>query len=157
MQAYLADRDAPCPVCGYNMRGLATSTCPECGRRIELRLRRRRPSLAKRFVWLNSIVLGGITLVLAPLSAKSLWSGWRTGFYLRGIGKVTNSPILLALVEHVGAIALWAGVAISACGLFSLARSIGRADGGAGRRWVLPLLAVDLLLVLTALAWWSLT
>jgi len=29
--AYLADNDAPCPACGYNLRHLRNPTCPECG------------------------------------------------------------------------------------------------------------------------------
>ncbi len=37
--AFLADRDEPCPGCGYNLRGAASPTCPECGRPIELALR----------------------------------------------------------------------------------------------------------------------
>lgn len=36
--AYLASRDAPCPGCGYNLRGLTGSACPECGKPLELRL-----------------------------------------------------------------------------------------------------------------------
>ena len=34
---FLAERDEPCPSCGYSLRGLTTATCPEC--RQELRLR----------------------------------------------------------------------------------------------------------------------
>ena len=33
---YLSDRDAECPVCGYNLRGLTTTRCSECGVPIEL-------------------------------------------------------------------------------------------------------------------------
>ena len=38
LQAYLAGRDAPCPVCGYNLRGLDSQKCPECGARLTLRI-----------------------------------------------------------------------------------------------------------------------
>lgn len=34
--AYLAENDAPCPGCGYNLRALTSCTCPECGREIVL-------------------------------------------------------------------------------------------------------------------------
>jgi hypothetical protein len=31
LKGYLARRDVPCPSCGYNLRGLRTGACPECG------------------------------------------------------------------------------------------------------------------------------
>jgi hypothetical protein len=30
LRDYLANRDVPCRVCNYNLRGLSTTTCPEC-------------------------------------------------------------------------------------------------------------------------------
>ena len=38
--AYLAERDAPFPGCGYNLRGLQEASCPECGDRVELHLKK---------------------------------------------------------------------------------------------------------------------
>ncbi|MEM9166951.1 MAG: hypothetical protein AAGB48_07975 [Planctomycetota bacterium] len=32
LRAYLAERDVPCPRCGYNLRGVREPVCPECGR-----------------------------------------------------------------------------------------------------------------------------
>jgi hypothetical protein len=40
LASFLADRDVPCPGCGYNLRGLLGSRCPECGEAIELDVRR---------------------------------------------------------------------------------------------------------------------
>lgn len=37
---YLSDRDCACPLCGYNLRGLHSSTCPECSLRLQLVLHR---------------------------------------------------------------------------------------------------------------------
>lgn len=31
LRVYLAERDAPCPRCGYNLRGVTAEACPECG------------------------------------------------------------------------------------------------------------------------------
>lgn len=39
LKQYLADHDAPCPVCSYNLRGLTAEKCPECGVAIELGVR----------------------------------------------------------------------------------------------------------------------
>lgn len=33
---FLRDHDAPCPVCGYNLRNLTVPTCPECQHTLEL-------------------------------------------------------------------------------------------------------------------------
>ena len=31
---YLADRDLPCPKCKYNLKGIASARCPECGEQL---------------------------------------------------------------------------------------------------------------------------
>ena len=36
LRAFLRDRDAMCPICDYNLRDLASSTCPECGTTLQL-------------------------------------------------------------------------------------------------------------------------
>lgn len=33
---FLRDRDVACPLCGYNLRGLTSPRCPECGRDLRL-------------------------------------------------------------------------------------------------------------------------
>ena len=33
---YLSDRDINCPNCQYNLRGLSSDSCPECGRKVQL-------------------------------------------------------------------------------------------------------------------------
>jgi hypothetical protein len=35
---WLADRDVPCPECGYNLRSSTGNMCPECGLRLTLRV-----------------------------------------------------------------------------------------------------------------------
>ncbi len=31
-------RDIPCPVCGYNLRAITSTNCPECGAKLDLRV-----------------------------------------------------------------------------------------------------------------------
>jgi len=38
LQAFVNNRDVACTWCGYNLRGLKSGSCPECGRRIILQL-----------------------------------------------------------------------------------------------------------------------
>lgn len=45
LAAFLAGRDAPCPVCGYNLRGLLQEHCPECGRHLVLAVGTTEPKL----------------------------------------------------------------------------------------------------------------
>ena len=43
LRSFLAERDEPCPNCGYNLRGLASDTCPECRQQLVLSVRVREP------------------------------------------------------------------------------------------------------------------
>ncbi len=38
LQAWLSSRDVPCPVCGYNLRSIEATKCPECGAKLDLRV-----------------------------------------------------------------------------------------------------------------------
>ncbi len=43
---FLAERDTPCPGCGYNLRGLRSSRCPECEQPLVLSVQLAEPRLA---------------------------------------------------------------------------------------------------------------
>ena len=38
LQALLAARDIPCPMCAYNLRRITSANCPECGAQLDLRV-----------------------------------------------------------------------------------------------------------------------
>lgn len=38
LECFLANRDAACPACGYNLRGLTAEACPECRHELELQI-----------------------------------------------------------------------------------------------------------------------
>ncbi len=59
LRAFLADRDTPCPRCGYNLRGTVSTKCPECGYVLRLGL----VEVEHRNVfWLTTLV--GVCLAL---------------------------------------------------------------------------------------------
>ena len=66
---FLRARDAPCPRCGYNLRNLSGTTCPECRELLSLSVGFRKP----RFGWLVAAITPGFfsgisaALMLIPL------------------------------------------------------------------------------------------
>ncbi len=66
LRRYLANRDASCPTCGYNLRDLGQCTCPECGDTLSLALTNHPTRLAGYTVGLVGLTL---SLLLAALFA----------------------------------------------------------------------------------------
>ncbi len=79
---FLADRTVTCPRCGYNLRGVASSACPECGDRLQLQVGLVSPRMAAYITTLVgiSVGLGGSALFgcLAAIEAPSRWWGETT-------------------------------------------------------------------------------
>jgi len=77
LQDYLADRDEPCPRCGYNLRGLQSARCPECGDPLRLKVGLVEPRLAPYIATLVALCFGCggslLFIVLALLEAPTNW------------------------------------------------------------------------------------
>jgi hypothetical protein len=67
---YLATRDAPCPHCGYNLRGVEGGACPECGGRIQLSLLK-----ATRFAGHGLFILLALTWVFLAAGMNAARQG----------------------------------------------------------------------------------
>ncbi len=67
-RVYLAVTDAPCPACGYNLRGSAGDKCPECAAAIELAVREEAP--AKRW---DLVAVIGIVLTTLYFAIHGAW------------------------------------------------------------------------------------
>lgn len=82
LRQYLSTRDCPCPACGYNLRGLTSPLCPECGQFLELTVRLTEPRQAALITGLVGLAAGagfaGLLLVYATFNV--LTSG-RRGFH----------------------------------------------------------------------------
>ncbi|MFN7022332.1 MAG: hypothetical protein ACK4WH_13525 [Phycisphaerales bacterium] len=64
LRSHLADRDVPCPGCGYNLRGLGTDRCPECNQHLELRVSLTEPRLGAYLAAVTGLLGGGALAVL---------------------------------------------------------------------------------------------
>ncbi|MEX0653560.1 MAG: hypothetical protein WD534_02825 [Phycisphaeraceae bacterium] len=77
LSVYLRDRDEPCPRCGYNLRGLHTHRCPECGDALRLKVGLVEPRLGAYLATLVAACLGfgGSLLftVIALRAAPTMW------------------------------------------------------------------------------------
>ena len=85
--AFLADTDAPCPGCGYNLRGLTWSVCPECQRSISLAiegtqpLQRIRPALLLGAVVVACLnCMFGIVMFVYQMFVSGMFTAQRDPF-----------------------------------------------------------------------------
>ncbi len=66
--AYLRDHDAPCPVCGYNLRHLTHDVCPECGHQFKLAIGSVHAAFGYLLAFLAPMMMvAGLALVIAAL------------------------------------------------------------------------------------------
>ncbi|MCZ6543549.1 MAG: hypothetical protein O6768_07770 [Planctomycetota bacterium] len=59
LKLLLVARDIPCPVCGYNLRAIASTNCPECGAKLDLRVGSTDLKLGP---WLAALLAGALPL-----------------------------------------------------------------------------------------------
>jgi hypothetical protein len=108
MVQFLENRDTPCPRCKYNLRGLKSKNCPECGDEVTLQVGLTEPKLAAliTLVVACSIALGASSLI----SALALFNGAPYRFWnsLSGIlilsqlmGTAIMLPLFLYQRHHI--------------------------------------------------------
>ena len=92
---FLADRDAPCPACGYNLRNLQGTRCPECGDELVLKVNVAEPRLAVLIAGLVGLSAGaglnGLLVIygLIRMMIEQRYSTFMTEFFVTtGIGLV---------------------------------------------------------------------
>lgn len=89
---YVRDRDAHCPACRHNVRGLETPVCPECGERLHLRVGRERLNLGWLLVALAPSMFSIVPTTLLVLARLIFGPApeWQP-YALGGIGLVSSA------------------------------------------------------------------
>lgn len=139
LRAFVAVRDAPCPVCGYNLRGLLDTRCPECGRRLMLAVGTTEPRLGSFITGMVGLSsgLGFSALLLMYIVFQRFIA--RTGFSPSGL---EVALLLAGLAIGGGGLAIWV----------KMRRRLGRASepvrwGAAAAAWMVGLTFPVLFLV----------
>jgi hypothetical protein len=71
LAAFLADRDVPCPGCGYNLRGLPSDRCPECHAALSVD---RLTPIRRPFSGYSGWTLGGMALIGSAIAAHWVYA-----------------------------------------------------------------------------------
>jgi hypothetical protein len=102
---FVDETDAECPRCRYQLRGIHGSACPECGRRLELRICTLPPRLDAFF--LGVIALAFPTGYTGIWVVSMLWYGirkdqlellWNPGMVRIEVGFAINGAALITWV-----------------------------------------------------------
>jgi len=100
---FLADRDEPCPSCGYNLRGLKRPACPECGAGLTLRVNLTDPRLAS--------FIGGVIALSVGAGFHGLVFAYFMFQLARGRVWGSEMPMILVLVlgglGSIGGLIAW--------------------------------------------------
>lgn len=100
---YLADRDISCPGCGYNLRGLNGSACPECAADLSLRVGLTEPRLATLIavLVLLSSGLGFNLFILGWAMIQWVWWGFPPSeFWPLIVGSAVLGGAVLFILRH---------------------------------------------------------
>lgn len=105
LREYLAQRDEPCPSCGYNLRGLQGARCPECALEVRLGVQ-----LSEARTGLLISAIAGLMVSAAPAAALLMFVAFmsiRFGPPRGGeIMVICACPAVVALVLGTGTILL---------------------------------------------------
>jgi hypothetical protein len=101
--AFVHERDAECPACGYNVRSLVSPRCPECGRELRLTIGTLEPYLKP---WITLVVVlcaaAGLGLFCFLMLLKDGWprlgNGRQLGFNMAFLFHMLTMPIAVLAV-----------------------------------------------------------
>ena len=114
---HLADHDAPCPVCSFNLRGISTPTCPECGSALELTIGAPNKKLAPFTLAIVALAMGlgfdgvilaiaGVALLIALAYGGTMPTDWEP-YFIGGVFLFGSSACALAITALLKAQRRW--------------------------------------------------
>lgn len=97
LRAFLAERDAQCPGCAYNLRGATTDICPECGTQLSIDAIEEAMRARVAFVSpLARLIAGGVLLVFTLICGSMVATG---------VSTVVRLAVLRPRFSQLGALA----------------------------------------------------
>lgn len=102
LRTFLADRDEPCPNCGYNLRGVGHDRCPECGQQVCIGVRMVEPRMGLLIGTIAGLMLAvGPASVLTAVFGFFVWfESWRRN--VRGWDMVLGYPAAVLVIWGTG-------------------------------------------------------
>lgn len=107
LRQFLADRDVPCPHCGYNLRGLQAEVCPECKHDLHLKLDS--DFAAMRYLPMLYWLVGCMMLTAFVTLGMTAWY-WITYASSASLSRnlvYYGLPIAVAIVEVAACVFVW--------------------------------------------------
>ncbi len=104
LREFLSQRDAPCPGCGYNLRGLREPRCPECNQHLRVSVALVEPSLGLWLVavlGLGAVGAGALFMLLGVVILSVGEKSWPRG------DELVLIVLIPAAVLMVDALAVW--------------------------------------------------
>ena len=134
---YLADRNVLCPLCGYNLRGLTSERCPECGESLRLQVGLLEPRLGAYIALLTADCLGfgaSAFFVIFALALGAPPNWWAEPAALLLLAQFSVTGILLVVIlasrrrfrrastsaQRLLALVMWGALLASATGVIVL-------------------------------------
>lgn len=97
---FLADREAPCPVCRYNLRSITVPRCPECGVPLQLQVGAAGLRLLLLFAaFAPTLLILGIAAFFGVMGVLHGPPRGQLGFYFVLLAGLLNTGIFAALVR----------------------------------------------------------
>lgn len=97
---FVQERDVPCPLCGYNLRNLVKTVCPECSKHLALTVGVQRPQMGWFIATIAPGIFSGISaaFMLALMLAESARTGGGAPFLLWAVDLFGWASGIMSLV-----------------------------------------------------------